>query len=454
MIKAAQYVRMSTERQDFSLEYQLAALAAYAQRYAYTIVRTYKDEGISGVGIEKRLALKALLADVLAGTAEFSTILVYDVSRWGRFQNPDQAAHYEFICSEAGVSVQYCAEPFENDGSPTAILIKQFKRAMAAEFSRELSVKTKRGKEGLRKLGYWVSGKPGYGLRRMAVTLDGVVLGVREDGHWNSGPGQRARTRLAWGPPGEVAVVRRIFRMFLGGASLSKIAADLNKAGFAPAGSSWNHSRVRDVITNEAYAGTLVSGRQEQTLRGRPVFYPPERWVRAEGAVKPMVTPDRFKAAQIELARRKRGPSEGELTRSLQCLLQEHGQLSALLIRRHAPYPICRYERQFGTLAVAFERVGYVEACSKRKPWGPDGHLRKRRDALRPTDEALLLELRDIWMASGHLDQATINGAPGARSWAIYTRHFGGAAQMYERLGYPLSLPQQASLRSADRAPR
>lgn len=114
--RAAQYLRMSTDRQASSIGHQRATIAAYAMAHGYDISRTYIDEGISGLIIEERSGLKSLLADVLSGGPDFDVILVYDVSRWGRFQNPDQAAHYEFICVEAGVRVEYCAEMFANDG--------------------------------------------------------------------------------------------------------------------------------------------------------------------------------------------------------------------------------------------------------------------------------------------------------------------------------------------------
>ena len=39
------------------------------------------------------------------------------MSRWGRFQDADESAYYEYICRRANVGVQYCAEQFENDGS-------------------------------------------------------------------------------------------------------------------------------------------------------------------------------------------------------------------------------------------------------------------------------------------------------------------------------------------------
>jgi DNA invertase Pin-like site-specific DNA recombinase len=61
-------------------------------------------------------------------------VLVYDVSRWGRFQDSDESAYYEYRCRRAKIAVHYCAEPFPNDGSVTAALLKALKRAMAAEY--------------------------------------------------------------------------------------------------------------------------------------------------------------------------------------------------------------------------------------------------------------------------------------------------------------------------------
>jgi len=110
-----------------------------------------------------------LLCAALSGACGYQTILVYDVSRWGRFQNPDQAAHYEFLCSEGGVSVEYCGELFQNDGSLSSTILKGLKRAMAAEYSRELSSKVSAGRRGLLELGYWQGGSAGYGLRRQMV---------------------------------------------------------------------------------------------------------------------------------------------------------------------------------------------------------------------------------------------------------------------------------------------
>ncbi len=133
LMRAAQYVRMSTDLQKYSTENQAEAIAAYAARRGIEIIRTYADEGRSGLNIAGRDALRCLIDDVQSGNADYDAILVYDISRWGRFQDADESAYYEFICRERGIHVHYCAEQFDNDGSFQANVIKTVKRMMAGE---------------------------------------------------------------------------------------------------------------------------------------------------------------------------------------------------------------------------------------------------------------------------------------------------------------------------------
>ena len=98
MHRAAQYVRISTDYQQYSIENQAEVIATYAEHHKLTIVRTYRDEGESGLKIENRAGLSELIDDVRSGQIDFGHLLVFDVSRWGRFQDVDESAHYEFIC--------------------------------------------------------------------------------------------------------------------------------------------------------------------------------------------------------------------------------------------------------------------------------------------------------------------------------------------------------------------
>lgn len=110
--RAAEYVRMSTEHQKYSTENQADAIRAYAKNRDMEIVQTYADAGKSGLRIEGREALQRLIRDVETRNANFEVILVYDVSRWGRFQDADESAYYEYICRRAKIQAEYCAEQF------------------------------------------------------------------------------------------------------------------------------------------------------------------------------------------------------------------------------------------------------------------------------------------------------------------------------------------------------
>src|SRR6202043_1445265 len=146
-------------------------------------------------------------------TADFTIILVYDVSRWGRFQDADESAYYEYICKRAGITVQYCAEQFENDGSPVSTIVKGVKRAMAAEYSRELSVKVFSGQCRLIELGFRQGGPPGYGLRRQLIDRDRNPKGLLGRGERKSL--QTDRVILVPGPELEVETVRQIYELFV-----------------------------------------------------------------------------------------------------------------------------------------------------------------------------------------------------------------------------------------------
>src|SRR6476660_4279981 len=101
-VPAAQYLRVSTEHQQYSLENQSSTIREYAESHGFEGVLTYSDAAKSGLVLSHRVGLRRLLRDVVAGTAPYRAILVYDDSRWGRFQDTDESAHYEFVCKSAG----------------------------------------------------------------------------------------------------------------------------------------------------------------------------------------------------------------------------------------------------------------------------------------------------------------------------------------------------------------
>jgi DNA invertase Pin-like site-specific DNA recombinase len=222
---------MSTERQEYSITNQLAAIKEYARLHDFEIVRTYSDEAKSGIDLAHRPALQQLLDDVSARAVDYEVILVLDVSRWGRFQDIDESAYYEFHCKRAGVRVHYCAEPFSNnDPSMIATLLKAIKRAMAGEYLRELSAKVHAGHCRIAQEGFKPGGTAGYGLRRLMVSRDGSPKCILGHGEHKS----LSTDRVVYipGPPEEVAIVRQIYSWYLDDdLSAPAIARLLNERG-------------------------------------------------------------------------------------------------------------------------------------------------------------------------------------------------------------------------------
>jgi DNA invertase Pin-like site-specific DNA recombinase len=200
---------MSTDHQQYSTANQSQAIREYASRHGFKIERTYIDSGKSGLNLGDRDALKQLIDDVQNGAAAYSTILVYDVSRWGRFQDADESAYYEYICKRAGIAVRYYAEQFEDDGSPISTIVKGVKRAMAGEYSRELSVKLFAGQRRLIELGYRQGGPTGFGLRRQLIDQNGTPKAELTHGEHKSI--QTDRIILIPGPTDEIETIRFIY---------------------------------------------------------------------------------------------------------------------------------------------------------------------------------------------------------------------------------------------------
>lgn len=361
LVRAAQYVRMSTDLQKYSTENQAEAIAAYAARRGIEIVRTYADEGRSGLNIAGRDALRRLIDDVQSGKADYDAILVYDISRWGRFQDADESAYYEFICRERGIHVHYCAEQFDNDGSFQANVIKTVKRMMAGEYSRELSTKVFAGQCRLITMGYRQGGPAGYGLRRHLVNERNEPKTLLAAGEQKSL--QTDRVILVPGPDIEIETVRRIYRWFvLEHRSEREIATALNGEGFVTdLGKSWTRSVVRQILSNEKYIGNNVYNRVSFKLKKQRVVNPPDMWIRRIGAFESIVDPGLFEAAQTILAERARRFSDSDLLTMLSDLLSAKGVLSGMIIDEVESMPSsAAYRHRFGSLLRAYQLIGYT----------------------------------------------------------------------------------------------
>lgn len=367
LVPAAQYLRMSTEHQQYSLQNQSAAIAKYALANGYEIVQTYVDSSRTGIVLKHRDGLRRLLDDVMDKDVCFKAILVYDVSRWGRFQDADEAAHYEFLCRSAGIPVHYSAEPFSNDGTATDTLLKTIKRTMAAEYSRELGVKIAAGQRNVFQHGFrGGGGLPGFALRRMLVSADGIPKQVLAEGERKAI--QTDRVILIPGPPEEVAWLHEIYRLFIEEVySYREIAETLNEHAVPyHHNRPWNLHAVKYLLTNTKYNGWLTYGKWTRRLQTKCRRTPNTQWLRVPHLSAKLIDDETFAAAQRKIRNFTIHKSNEQLLDELRNILAANGKLSMDTIRRTpgATVPAV-YRYRFGSLVNAFQLIGYHKYVSK-----------------------------------------------------------------------------------------
>lgn len=353
--RAAQYVRMSTDQQQYSIANQREVIAIWAEARGMQIVATYEDPGRSGLTLIGRPALRQLIADAMATPRAFDAILVYDVSRWGRFQDADESAHLEYLCRSAGVTVHYCAEPFFNDGSTMANLCKVMKRALAAEYSRELSEKVRQGKARLASHGFHQGSYPGFGLSRRVVDQNGADKGPLPEGQRKSFTTDRVI--LTVGPPEELEIIRRMYRWYLRpGATMTDVRKKLNARGLLNRGKPWTKKTVYHVLTSPRYVGQHVWGMTTCTL-GERRTRPRDQWISRPAAYEPVVTRAIFERAQKKRQSFARQWTDEQLLAELLKFKTEDEPVSRRRLAGRGLHPKV-FENHFGSIARACELCG------------------------------------------------------------------------------------------------
>ena len=128
----------------------------------------------------------------------------------GRFQDTDELPR-RVPLQLHGTGVIHVAEMFGAEVNPITAMLKSMKRAMAAEYSRDLANKVRAGQRQVVSRGYQMGALPPLGYRRCSVSADGHRRVILEDGQRKLAATDRIEWVLA--PQEEVALVRRICDM-------------------------------------------------------------------------------------------------------------------------------------------------------------------------------------------------------------------------------------------------
>lgn len=302
--KAVAYYRHSAEdKQENSVPIQRDQATEFAAKYGIEIIHEEADEGKSGLSAA-RPGFERLFEDwVLNPDAqEFDYILVLDVTRWGRFQDPDEAAYWEMQCKKRNKKVIYISRGFPKEEEKLlSSLETSIGRYMAAEYSRQLSDKVWHGSMKISEQGFSAGGTAPYGYVRVLFDENKERVGTLKKGEHKVIANQRVTFEPA--NDGSEQVVKDIFEMFVKrGIPPEDIANQLNENAVVSAmGKEWDASKVVRVLGNETYTGTKLYNKTWSRLKQRQRKNPVEDWVRCEDAFEALVSRKDFEFAQERL---------------------------------------------------------------------------------------------------------------------------------------------------------
>jgi DNA invertase Pin-like site-specific DNA recombinase len=221
-------------------------------------------------------------------------VLVLNASRFGRFDDPDQAAALRYELRKLGWLVRF-AESDDSEDVIARSVMRAVGDAQASEYRRNIIRNAQRGKRGAAEQGFWTTREP-FGYRRRVVhpvDRDRVLA-----------PGQHKapdeKVKLTPGPDEEVATVRWMFESYATGThTLEEIASALLVR--AP-GRRWTRFGVRQILANRTYRGCLVAGRRSAVLWRKKVWQTePTTWIDVEDAHPALIDAATFGAVQARL---------------------------------------------------------------------------------------------------------------------------------------------------------
>ena len=221
------YARYSSHSQrDVSIEQQVRACKAFAERHCIDVVDIYEDRALTGTN-DKRPGFQKMIQD--AKKNNWNYVIVYTLDRFARDRY--DSAVYKRQLKNMGVKVLSAMENISDD--PTGVLMESMLEGLAEYYSKELSRKVQRGHED---------------NARKCLVNGALPLG------YVKGPDSRYMIHES-----EAEIVREIFRRVKNQEKLSEIIDDLNNRGITTKkGKRWNRSSFNQILSNERYTGIYI----------------------------------------------------------------------------------------------------------------------------------------------------------------------------------------------------
>ncbi|WP_263377070.1 recombinase family protein [Granulicella aggregans] len=321
LIRCAVYARYSSNKQDkSSIEDQIRNVRRLAQQKGWVILEqhVYIDKEKSGTTTVNRPGFQAMMAEAKSAAKPFDYIIVDDVSRFAR--KKADCFLYVDILTHRNIFIYFVEEGLDSSERSFEEGFHN-KAQQAQQYSKSLSFKVKRGREGRFLAGYNPGGGcygydnvPEEDLTRKGDYGRPYVVGVRQVIN-----------------PETADIVRWIFTLYAAGVSLRDVVAALNDRGIHPpqnprkcGGHSWSKTGIREMLRNERYRGTTIWGRSEQkrdpeTGKMTTFKVPESQWLRQDHPELRIVSDELWNQVQEQFARATTGlgvQRKGGMTRT------------------------------------------------------------------------------------------------------------------------------------------
>lgn len=288
MKRAIIYARVSTVKQaddGLPIDSQVEQCRKKAEQLGAEVVRTFKDEGISGRNSDRPAFQEAV---DYCGVFDIDYFIVWNTARFAR--NKIDAAAYKQVLRKGGTAIVYVASDIDA-GSDAGWLAEGIFEMMDELYSRTVSKDTRRSMMKNARDGYYNGGPMPFGY--------GLI---------NEGKRKRLAINEA-----ESVIVREIFHSCRLGAGAKSIAMSLNAAGTTRRGRQWTKNAVANLLRNWIYAGFITFNRVSHDGKKRPE----SDWVRTKSH-QAIVEEEDFMTVQRLLS--ERSPDEGSGSQKSQFL--------------------------------------------------------------------------------------------------------------------------------------
>lgn len=291
------YFRLSLEEarqgESSSIGNQRMIVQRFCLQNHITLVREFKDDGWSGGNFD-RPGFQEMMRELERG--QVRVVITKDLSRLGRDMR-ESSYYAEQFFPEHGIRYIAINDNFDSDRDN---VMAPFQFAMNEVYLRDGSRKVKEVLKAKRESGQYCACPP-YGYKKNPQDKNQLI------------------------PDEETApVVQRIFERAANGDSSRKIALELVADGVIPplkyrvlyrddfsdkgaahASDIWNYTTVKRILKNRVYLGdTLLGKSRKVSFKSKmKVALPKDQWVVTPETHEPLVSPELFEKAQVNLGR-------------------------------------------------------------------------------------------------------------------------------------------------------